>query len=137
MDILYLAIDGRVGSSSRQKLDGEEFIISVYWVAEAEHAPFYDEDDPPPPLVLAEPGMWMCSLAQADGTTILAGQTLRQGTNIIGGYQGDTRFPGDGRGVLMARDLSGNGQNPGRDDLDPGSSIRLVWLPESELVAVE
>jgi hypothetical protein len=135
MDILYLALDGRVGSTTRQKLDGEEFIIDVYWVAEAQHAPFYDEDDPPPPLVIAEPGMWMCSLSQADGTLILAGQALRNGTNVIGGYAGDSRFPGDGRGALLARDLSGSGRDPGRNDLDPGSMVRLVWLSESELAA--
>jgi hypothetical protein len=135
MEILYLAIDGRVGSDTRHKIGGEEFVISVMWMAEAEHAPFYDEDEPPPDLVLGEPGMWMCSLSQSDGTMILAGQTLRNGTNITSGYRGDTRFPEDGYGALLARDLSGNGADPGRDDLEPGSSVRLVYLSAAEIEA--
>ncbi len=135
MDILYLALDGRVGSDTRVKLGGAEFIISVYWLAEAQTAPFYDEDDPPPDLVLAEPGLWMCSLSQADGTMILAGQTLRSGTNITSGYKGDVRFPESGEGALMARDLSGNRADPGRNDLEPGSPVRLVYLYAAEMAA--
>lgn len=127
--ILNPALGGRIGSTTRQVLDGVEYRLILQWLAEAPVIPRYDESNPPPPLVLGEPGVWTMSLAQQDGTVILAGQVVRQGVNLIAGYRGDSRFPGSGQGALFAYDFSGNGRDPGRDDLDPGAEVRIVYIP--------
>jgi len=132
MDILNPAIGGELGSKTRQRMDGVEYRVELLWLAEAPSIPRYPEADPPPPLVIGEPGVWALTLAQADGTVILAGQLLRHGVNVIAGYRGDSRFPGSGRGRLLAWDFSGNGRDPGRDDLDPMTSVRLVYMSEAE-----
>lgn len=129
------ALGGQAASTTRQQLDGVEYRILVFWLAEAVRVPFYEETNPPPPLVFGEPGVWTLSLAQADGTLLLAGQLLRHGVNVLQPFRGDVRFPGAGRGQLLAWDYSGLGRDPGRNDLDPGSSVRLVYRTAAEVLA--
>jgi hypothetical protein len=122
------ALAGMTGSTTRQRLDNVEFRISLLWLPETPRIDF-QPDPGPPPLVFGEPGLWMCGLSQADGTLLLPGQALRHGVNFIASFRGDTRFPGGGLGQLLAWDLSGQALDPGRDDLDPGTSVRLVYIP--------
>lgn len=127
------ALGGDVGSNTRQKLDGVEYRLGLFWLAAATRVPFYDEDDPPPPLVIGEPGVWTLSLAQSDGTLLISGQLVRAGVNVLHGFRGDRRFPGLGRGQLLAWDYTGRGRDPGRDDLDPGTNVRLVYRDLAEV----
>lgn len=127
-------LDGKVRTTTRQVLDGVEFRIILQWLAAVPRVPFYPEGDPPPPLVISEtPGVWTVKLAQSDGTIILGDQALRHGVNVYEGYKRDARFPGLGLGRLLAYDFTGRGQGPGRNDLDVGSSRRLVYLTASEV----
>lgn len=132
MEILNLAFDGQTGTTTRQRLDGVEFRITVTWLPEVARAPFYDESTPPPDLVLGDPGVWILDLAQADGTPLLTGQALRHGVDVTAGWEGDTRFPGLGNGRLFAWDTSTAGRDPGRDDLVPGSSRQLRYMTAAE-----
>ena len=131
-EYIYPALDGELGSSTRAKLDGVEYVIQLLWLSEAPRIPRYAEDAPPPPVVLGDPGVWVLTLAQSDGTVLIAGQALRHGVNVLAPYKGDARFPGGGAGRLLAWDSSGDGNDPGREDLDPGSSVRLVYLTAAE-----
>jgi hypothetical protein len=127
------AIAGELGSKTRQQLDGVEYRLQLFWLAAAPRIPFYAEDDPPPDLVIGEPGAWTMTLSQQDGTALIAGQILRHGINLLAGFKGDTRFPGSGLGQLLAWDYTGAGQDPGRNDLDPGTNIRLVYRDRAEV----
>jgi len=131
MDFINPALAGRIGSSTRQRLDNLEFRLDLLWLAEAVRVPFqYDND--PPPLLFGDPGVWTLTLARADGTVLVAGQLLRHGVNVLAPFGGNPLFPGAGRGRLLAWDSSGNANDPGRDDLDPGASVRLIYVPAAE-----
>lgn len=132
MQIINPALGGESGSWTRNKLDGVEYRIQVQWIPESPTIPRFDESNPPPPLELDEPGEWSLTLAQGDGTVLIAGQVLRHGVNVCAGYRGDDRFPGRGLGRLLVWDQSGQGRDPGRDDLDPGSPVQLVYLGPDE-----
>jgi hypothetical protein len=129
------AIAGELGSNTRQLLDGVEYRVGLFWLAGAARVPFYDEGDPPPELVFGEPGVWTLSLAQADGTLIISGQILRHGVNVLHGFRGDVRFPGRGLGQLLSWDYTGAGRDPGRNDLDPGTTVRLVYRDRAAVTA--
>lgn len=124
------ALGGQIESNTIQPLDGLDFRVRLFWLAEAPVIPF--QTTPPPPLELAEPGVWTLDLAQADGTIIAQGQVLRHGVNILRGWRGDPRFPGAGYGRLLAWDTTGAMRDPGRNDLDPGSELRLVYSPAGD-----
>lgn len=129
MDYLNLALGGRIGSTTRQRLDGTEYRIRVLWLAEAVRVPF-QFDNVPPPLVFGTPGVWTLNVAQADGTLILAGQILRHGVNVLAPFSNDPRFPS---GRLLAFDRTGLRRDPGRDDLNPDSDVRLIYVPANEV----
>ena len=127
------AIAGELGSKTRQLLDGVEYRLTLFWLAAAPRIPFYDEAVPPPPLVIGTSGVWTMTLSQTDGTTLIAGQFLRHGINVLAGFRGDPRFPGSGYGQLLAWDYTGAGNDPARNDLDPGTNIRLVYRDFAEV----
>lgn len=86
-------------------------------------------------LTFGEPGVWTLALAQSDGTTLISGQLLRHGVNVLAGFRGDARFPGQGFGQIIAWDYTGLDRDPGREDLDPGSDVRLVYRTAAEVLA--
>lgn len=86
-------------------------------------------------LTFREPGVWTLALAQSDGTTLISGQLLRHGVNVLAGFRGDARFPGQGFGEIIAWDYTGLDRDPGREDLDPGSDVRLVYRTAAEVLA--
>lgn len=129
------ALGGRIESTTRQYLDGIEYRLRVFWLAEAVVVPF-PIDPGPPPLVFASSGVWAVTLSQSDGTVLPgAGQILRDGVNVIAPFIGDPRYPGAGFGQLLTRDSSGLGRDPGRTDLEPGAAIRLVYRTAAEALA--
>lgn len=125
------ALGGAVGSNTRQVLDGVEYRVLLAWLAEEPGVPFQVPPDPPP-LTFGPSGVWTLALAQLDGTLLISGQLVRDGVNLLAGFRGDLRFPGRGLGQLLSWDIGGLGRNPGRDDLDPGSAIRLAYVPAAE-----
>lgn len=133
--ILNLELDGETGTTTRQRLDGVEFRITVTWLPEVARAPFYDESTPPPPLAIGEPGVWILTLAQADGTVLISGQAMRNGVDVLRPFVGDSRFPGLGQGRLFAWDDSSAGLDPGRDDLVQGSPRQLIYQTAAEAAA--
>lgn len=128
---LNLALDGEMGSSTRQVLDGVEYRVIVRWLAYEPIVEFHVPPEPPP-LTISGYGAWSLALAQQDGTLLVSGQLLRTGADVLRGFRGDVRFPGRGFGRLLAWDTSGRGRNPGRDDLDTSSVVRLAYVPASE-----
>jgi len=125
------ALGGLIGSRTRQELDGVEYRLTLLWLAHAPVVPFQGQPGPPP-LILSEPGVWSITVAQADGTVLPgAGQILRHGVDVLAPF-GDPVYPGGGFGRLIAWDETGAGRDPGRDDLDPGSDVRLIYVSASE-----
>jgi hypothetical protein len=127
---LNLALNGSVGTTTRQRLDGTEFRVSVLWLPYFTNVPF--QTSPPPPLVIGDPGAWTFSLAQADGTVLIAGQILRTRVDVLAGFRGDSRFPGAGFGRILVWDTTGLDIEPGRDDLTLSSPRRLAYVPAAE-----
>lgn len=132
--VLNLALGTETGSDTRQRLDGVEYRVRVFWRAESIRVDF-QFDNEPPPLVYGSPGLWVIELSQSDGTPLLAGQVLRHGVNILGPFTNDPRMPGAGQGQLLAWDFSGDALDPGRDDLVPGSPRRLYYREATEVAA--
>ena len=130
--ILNVALGKSLGSTPRQILDGVEFRVSVFWREEAVRVPF-QFSNVPPPLVFGDPGVWVLGLAQSDGTRLFEGQILRHGVNVLAPWGGNAIYPGAGLGQLLAWDASGNDEDPGRDDLVPGSTKRLIYRSAAEL----
>jgi hypothetical protein len=106
-----LAIGTRGWSIVRTKLDGVEFKIRVDWI----------------------PGelMWVLSLYDISGVLLRGGLPLRHNVDVLESCTG-TEFPGLGDGKLKAWDTTRRQQDPGRDDLKAGSSVRLVYVSIEE-----
>lgn len=110
MIVLELQVTGKVGSRTRQKLDGSEYKVDVFW--------------------LAGEGIWVCSLFEVDGTALpVQGRALRHGVNLLDGLSGDGLPPG----ALFCWDTSNRKRDPGRYDLDRDGAVRLLYVPEAEV----
>lgn len=73
---------------------------------------------------------WYFHLLAADGTAIKHGIKIVLGTRL-GRRCIDPRFPS---GALIARDLTGNGRDAGRDDL--GTRVRVEYHTAEEIAAI-
>lgn len=65
--------------------------------------------------------LWSVDIAAADGTPILSGIPVQTGVDLIGRFVPESRPPGR----LLAIDTTGNGTDPGRDDL--GNNVLLLY----------
>lgn len=109
MIILELQTNGRTGSRTRQKLDGTEWKVEVFW--------------------LAGEGIWVCSLFAADGTKLpVQGRAMRHRVNLLDGLTGD--LP---PGALVCWDTSNRKRDPGRFDLDRDGAFRLIYVTAAEI----
>jgi hypothetical protein len=80
-------------------------------------------------LAFADPGVWSESTRAQDGTSLVEGQVLRHGSDTLAGM---TTIVGAPQGRLIPYDDSGNSRDPGRNDLDPESNSRLVYVTAEE-----
>lgn len=72
-------------------------------------------------------GSWWLDIADATGTTLIAGLKLSLGRDKLRRYQHDPRFP---RGVLAVVDTDGSGLDPGPTDLGTRVVVTYALAPE-------
>lgn len=108
--------------STQVELDGTTYTLAFFWD---------DQDD----SVASDggTGAWYISIAQADGTPILAGIRVVVEWAVGGRF----RYTGIGMppGILWFEDTSGKNQDPGLNDL--GSRVTLTYFDAASVAAAQ
>lgn len=111
-EFVNFALGPRGGSRVRTRLDGRFYTLEVFWV-EGEK-------------------VWTLSIYDADRVLLRAGLVLRHGEDVLEPFETED-MPGNGRGKLRVWDTTNNQRDPGREDLQRDSAVRLVYIPASEV----
>jgi len=114
LEYVNLAKGPRGWPRARTKLDGRFYSIEAIW----------NEGE----------SRWGVNLYDASGVLMRAGLVVRHGEDMLAPY-GGAEFPGDGFGRMKAWDSTGQGNDPGRDDLARESPVRLVYSPRADVEA--
>jgi hypothetical protein len=91
-------------------LDGVRFRLRCRWIEKA--------------------SLWLLDLLDRQGEPLLVGMVIRVGQMLTFPHIGET-LPGRGYGVIIARDTSSQGQDPGDEDL--GRRVKLTYVPAVEV----
>lgn len=95
--------------TQRTTLDGREYVLTFDWNGRAGH--------------------WFFSIADQDEDPILQGVKVVLGWNLLDGVRDVRRPPG----AIVAVDLTGSGEPPGRTEL--GGRVELVYYDAEELAS--
>lgn len=110
----WVDIDPSMGSSDRKwtqhTLDGRIYRIRCRWIDKA--------------------SLWLLDLLDRQGDPLIVGIPIRVGESILLPHVGEA-LPGFGYGQIIARDSSGRGLDPARNEL--GFRVKLTYVPAVEV----